>query len=149
MRFFIGIFLLVWTVSCSNEDNDNVVTENISINGSWKPYKYEFRGKTILLSDCERKGQILINADFSGAYDRYETDAVNGNCIKPDSFTGQWVFDKMYSILNLTYTEGGVSKTVKKEIDSFSSTELRIHDNSKNLDNVPGNDEAVLIFIKE
>lgn len=150
MRIFVGIFLLICAVSCSNGDDDNVVApEPVNVSGNWKPVKYEFRGKTIPLSACEQKGHILINTDFSGSYDRYDTEAVTGNCVKPDSFAGQWVFDQLYSTLNLKYVEGGVTKTVQKEIESFSPTELRILDNSKNLDNVPGNDEATLIFIKE
>lgn len=149
MKFFIGILLLVGIASCSSDSNDNVIVENVNINGSWKPYKYEFRGKDLLLSACEKKGQLLINPDFSGVYERYVLVAQSENCNKIDSFTGKWNYDKLYSSLTLTYTEAGVSKTMKKEIDSYSGTELRIYDNSKDFDNVPGNDEAILVYRKE
>ena len=134
--------------SCSSDDDRAVVNENVNINGTWKPYKYEFKGKDIMLNDCEKKGTIFINPDFSGSYERYDV-ASSGNCNLFDSFGGKWTFDKMYQTLTLTYTESGVSKTLKKEIDSYSSTELRINDSSKNLDATPGNDEAVLVFRKE
>ncbi|PRB02008.1 hypothetical protein CQ046_13675 [Chryseobacterium sp. MYb7] len=148
MRLFIGILLLMSIASCSSDDDRTVVNENVSINGTWKPYKYEFKGKEIMLSDCEKKGIIFINPDFSGSYERYDASS-SGNCNLFDSFGGKWTFDKMYQTLTLTYTESGVSKTLKKEIDSYSSTELRINDSSKNLDTTPGNDEAVLVFRKE
>jgi len=148
MRLFIGIFLLMSIASCSSDDDRAVVNENVNINGTWKPYKYEFKGKDIMLNDCEKKGTIFINPDFSGSYERYDV-ASSGNCNLFDSFGGKWTFDKMYQTLTLTYTESGVSKTLKKEIDSYSSTELRINDSSKNLDTTPGNDEAVLVFRKE
>ncbi|WP_431610707.1 lipocalin family protein [Chryseobacterium sp. 'Rf worker isolate 10'] len=148
MRLFIGILLLMSIASCSSDDDRTVVNENVSINGTWKPYKYEFKGKEIMLSDCEKKGIIFINPDFSGSYERYDASS-SGNCNLFDSFGGKWAFDKMYQTLTLTYVESGVSKTLKKEIDSYSNTELRINDSSKNLDTTPGNDEAVLVFRKE
>ncbi|QBJ86669.1 hypothetical protein DDI74_10525 [Chryseobacterium gleum] len=149
MRSFIGIVLLMSIASCSSDDDHAVVNENVNISGNWKPYKYEFRGKEVMLSDCEKKGVIFINPDFSGSYERYDVSSSSGSCNLFDSFGGKWVFDKMYQTLTLTYTESGVSKTMKKEVDSYSSTELRINDNSKNLDNMPGNDDAVLVYIKE
>lgn len=148
MKYFIGILLFMGIVSCSSDDDNNVVANEVSINGTWKPFKYEFRGKTITLNDCEDKGVIMINADFSGAYDRYEA-GVSGSCNLSDSFVGKWAYDKLYNTLTITYTEAGVTKTLKKEVQSYSDTELRINDNSKNLDNTPGNDEAVLVFRKE
>lgn len=148
MKYFIGILLFMGIVSCSNDDDNNVAANEVSINGTWKPFKYEFRGKTITLNECEDKGVIMINADFSGAYDRYEA-GVSGNCNLSDSFVGKWAYDKLYNTLAITYTEAGVTKTMKKEVQSYSDTELRIRDNSKNLDNIPGNDEAVLVFRKE
>lgn len=147
MRLFIGIIMLMCFASCSS-DNANVIEENVSITGNWKPYKYEFRGKNIMLDDCQKKGQILINGDFSGVYERYGL-STTGDCHKLDSFVGKWSYDKLYNILTLTYAESGENKTMKKEVDSYSTTELRIHDNSQNLDNVPGNDEAILVFRKE
>ncbi|MCP1301020.1 lipocalin family protein [Chryseobacterium sp. S0630] len=149
MKYFIGILLLMGFVSCSNDDDDHqAVANDVSINGIWKPFKYEFRGKNIVLNDCEDKGVIMINADFSGAYDRYES-GVSGNCNLSDSFVGKWAFDSLYNTLTITYNDAGVTKTMKKQVQSYSDTELRINDNSKNLDNTPGNDEAVLVFGKE
>ncbi|NIF03997.1 lipocalin family protein [Chryseobacterium sp. Tr-659] len=148
MKYLIGIALLMGIISCSNNDDNPVVVDNASINGAWRPFKYEFRGKSIVLNDCEDKGTLLINADFSGAYDRYET-AASGNCNLSDSFVGKWNYDNLYNVLTLTYTEDGATKTMKKEVQSYSNTELRIHDSSKNLDNVPGNDDAILVFRKE
>ncbi|UKB83313.1 lipocalin family protein [Chryseobacterium sp. MEBOG06] len=149
MKFFIGILFLLSFASCSSDDNSDVFNEEIKINGSWKPYKYEFRGKDIMVNDCTRRGQLFINANFSGLYERYDMVESSGNCNKVDSFTGSWSFDKLYSTLTLSYMEAGVSKIMKKEIDSYSDTELRLYDNSQNLDNVPGNDEAILVFRKE
>lgn len=148
MKFLIGFFFLMCIISCSNDDDNNNIVDNVSINGNWKPYKYEFRGKTYMVNDCGLKGQLLINADFTGVYERYDL-STSGNCTKFDSFAGKWGYDNLYSTLTLTYNEGGAVKTLKKEVESFSITELRVYDNSKNLDNVPGNDEAVLIFIKQ
>ena len=148
MKYFIGILLLMGVASCSNDDDNNVVTNDASINGTWRPFKYEFRGKNITLNDCEDKGVIMINADFSGAYDRYESSA-SGNCNLSDSFVGKWTYDKLYNTLTITYTDAGVTKTMKKQVQSYSDSELRINDNSKNLDNTPGNDEATLVFRKE
>lgn len=148
MKYFIGVLLLMGIVSCSNDDDNNVVVDNVKINGTWRPVKYEFRGKVIALNNCEDKGQLLINADYSGAYDRYES-ATSDNCNLVDSFVGKWDYDKLYNVLTLTYMDAGNTKTMKKEVDSYSETELRIRDNSKNLDNVPGNDSAILVFRKE
>lgn len=136
-------------VSCSSDDNNNVVEENISINGSWKPYKYEFRGKTIMVGDCQQQGQISINADLSGVYERYDISESSGGCNKFDSFVGKWNYDKLYNTLTITYTEADIVKTLKKQVESYSTTELRISDSSKNLDNAPGNDTATLVYRKE
>ncbi|UKB80375.1 lipocalin family protein [Chryseobacterium sp. MEBOG07] len=114
MKLFIGILLFISIASCSSDDDRTVVNENVSINGSWKPYKYEFRGKNIALNDCEDKGVIMINADFSGAYDRYEA-GISGNCTLSDSFVGKWTYDSLYNTLTITYTEAGITKTMKKK----------------------------------
>ena len=148
MKVFVGILFFVSIISCSSDNDSNNVDTYISINGNWKAYKYEFRGKTIALNDCEQKSAIVINPDFAGSYERYET-STSGSCTNPDSFIGKWNYDNLYSSLTITYNEGGVTKTLKKEVQSFSETELRISDNSKNLDNVPGNDQATLVFRKE
>lgn len=148
MRFFIGILLLVGVASCSSDDDANVINQEVQINGNWIPYKYEYRGKDVQLNDCDRKGQLAINADFSGVYERYAIVEPTGSCNKVESYPGKWSYDKMDHILTLTYTEAGTSKTLKKEVETFSETELRILDNSKNLDNVPGNDEGTLVFRK-
>lgn len=47
MKYFIGILLLMGVASCSSDDDTHVVANNVSINGTWRPFKYEFRGKTI------------------------------------------------------------------------------------------------------
>jgi hypothetical protein len=147
MKFFIGIFLFMAFVSCSNnDDNDNTQVESVRVNGNWKPYKYEFRGKTIVLNDCEKKGQIMINSDFSGTYERYELSS-SDNCNHVDSFAGKWAYDG--SNLAITYNEAGTVKTLKKTVQSFTEIELRILDNSKDLDDVPGNDQATLVFMKQ
>ncbi|WET47379.1 lipocalin family protein [Chryseobacterium indologenes] len=147
MRLVVGILLLLGVASCSS-DEANVIVQEVQINGSWTPYKYEYRGKDVQLNDCDRKGQLVINADFSGVYERYAIVEPTGNCNKVESYPGKWSYDKMNHILTLTYTEAGTSKTLVKEVDTFSETELRISDNSKNLDNVPGNDEGILVFRK-
>ncbi|MDR2237783.1 MAG: lipocalin family protein [Chryseobacterium sp.] len=146
MRFFIAIFLIIGFASC-DDDKDNEA--KLDITGTWKPSKYEFKGKTILLNDCEKKGVIQINTDFSGAYERFISEAVTGNCLQPDSRTGDWSVDNVYSTLTFRYKEEGTPKTLKKEIESVTNTELRVMDNSKNLDDIEGNDEAILVFTKE
>lgn len=148
MKFFIGIFLFMAAISCSgNDDNDNAV-ESVNINGKWKPYKYEFRGKSIMLDDCEKKGEISINPDFSGTYERYDI-STSGNCDNVDSFGGKWSYDNNNSSLMMTYNEAGAIKTLKKTVQSFTDVELRILDNSKDLDDIPGNDQATLVFAKQ
>jgi hypothetical protein len=150
MRLFINLFVLITVVaSCSNDDNrEDTVIETPNINGVWKPARYEYKGKTYVVSDCEKKGQILIGANFTGVYERYGENT-SGNCNLYDSFSGNWSYDTMNKVLTLSYNENGTVKTLKKQIDDFSSTELKITDTSKDLDNVPGNDEASLIFTKQ
>ena len=150
MKFLIGLIAIMGIVSCSSDDDrSNSKTEEVSVNGTWKPSRYEFKGKSYPVSTCEKKGQILINTDFSGVYERYETGAGAGECIKPESYSGKWAYDRMYGKLTLTYTEAGVSKTSQKTVEDFSATELKIVDGSKNVDGIPGNDDAVLVYIKE
>lgn len=147
MKFFFGICLFMTVISCSgNDDNENTPVESVSINGSWKPYKYEFRGKSILLNDCDKKGEISINSDFSGTYERYALSST-GSCDHIDSFGGKWSYDN--SSLTITYNEAGTIKTLKKTVQSFTNVELRISDNSKDLDDTPGNDMATLVFVKQ
>lgn len=150
MKFLIGLIAIMGIVSCSSDDDrNNSMTEEVSINGTWKPSRYEFKGKSYPVSTCEKKGQILINTDFSGVYERYEAGVGSEECIKPESYSGKWTYDKMYGKLILTYTEAGVSKTSQKTVEDFSATELKIADGSKNVDGIPGNDDAVLVYIKE
>lgn len=150
MKFLIGLIAIMGIVSCSSDDDrSNTRVDEVSINGTWKPSRYEFKGKSYPVSACEKKGQILVNTDFSGVYERYDTDAGTGNCVKPESYSGKWTYDRMYGKLTLTYTEAGVTKTSQKTVEDFSSTELRIADNSKNVDGIGGNDDAVLVYIKE
>ncbi|MDR6463315.1 lipocalin family protein [Chryseobacterium sediminis] len=150
MKFLIGLIAIMGIVSCSSDDDrSNSKTEEVSVNGTWKPSRYEFKGKNYPVSTCEKKGQILINTDFSGVYERYEAGAGAGECIKPESYSGKWAYDRMYGKLTLTYTEAGVSKTSQKTVEDFSATELKITDGSKNVDGIPGNDDAVLVYIRE
>jgi len=150
MKFLIGLIAIMGVVSCSSDDDrSNSRAEEVNINGTWKPSRYEFKGKSYPVSTCEKKGQILINTDFSGVYERYEAGAGSGECIKPESYSGKWAYDKMYGKLTLAYTEAEVSKNLQKTVEDFSATELKIADNSKNIDGIPGNDEAVLVFRKE
>jgi hypothetical protein len=140
---------MIMIVSCSNDDaREDTFIETPNINGTWKPVRYEYKGKTYLLTDCEKKSQILVNTNFSGIYERY-SENTSGSCNLFDSFSGSWTYDNMNKVLTLTYNENGVVKTLKKQVEDFSSTELKITDSSKDLDNVPGNDEASLIFIKQ
>lgn len=143
---------MTFVLSCSNDNSreDTIVTIP-DINGVWKPLRYEFKGKTYPLNDCEKKGQILINANLSGVYERFgisDSDS-DSDCNLYDSFSGNWNYDNINKVLTLTYNENGIAKTLKKQIEDFSSTELKITDSSKDLDNVAGNDEASLIYIKQ
>lgn len=151
MRLFISLFVLMTAlISCSNDDSrEDTVIETPNINGVWKPSRYEYKGKTYPLSECEKKGQILVNTNFSGVYERYGASTSGTDCSLYDSFSGNWTYDKMDKVLRLTYNESGTVKTLKKQIEDFSSTELKITDSSKDLDNVPGNDEASLVFTKQ
>lgn len=149
MKFIIGLIAIISIVSCSNDDErGTTVIETPNINGVWKPARYEFKGKIYPLNDCEKKGQLLVNNDLSGVYERYDTPSA-GSCNLLDSFSGKWEYDNMNKILTLIYSENGNTKTLKKEVEDFSTTELRIFDNTKNLDGLSGNDEASLVFVKQ
>lgn len=149
MKFIIGLIAIISIVSCSNDDErGTTVIETPNINGVWKPARYEFKGKIYPLNDCEKKGQLFVNNDLSGVYERYDTPSA-GSCNLLDSFSGKWEYDNMNKILTLIYSENGNTKTLKKEVEDFSTTELRIFDNTKNLDGLSGNDEASLVFVKQ
>ncbi|MFC3159369.1 Lipocalin-like domain-containing protein [Chryseobacterium arachidis] len=151
MRLFINLFILMATViSCSNDDNrEDTIIETPNLNGTWKPVRYEYKGKTYPLSECEKKGQILVNTNSSGVYERYGASSSGTDCNLYDSFSGSWNYDAMNRTLTLSYNENGTPKTLQKQIEDFSSTELKVTDTSKDLDNVPGNDEASLVFAKQ
>lgn len=151
MKPFISLLIfIVIVLSCSNDNSrENTVVTIPDINGVWKPSRYEFKGKTYPLNDCEKKGQILINANLSGVYERFVVSDSGPDCNLYDSFSGNWNYDNINKVLTLTYNENGIAKTLKKQIEDFSSTELKITDSSKDLDNVAGNDEASLIYIKQ
>lgn len=149
MRFFLSLFIVFAVASCSNDDSrENTIIDTPDINGNWKPVRYEYKGKTYLLDECDKKGQILVNTDFSGVFERYGISA-SGGCNLYDSFSGTWNYNNMDNSLVLTYNENGSSKTLKKQVQNISNTELSITDSSKNLDNIPGNDEAILVFAKQ
>jgi len=151
MKNLISLFILIFIVtSCSNDDSrgDSVI-ETPNVIGTWKPVRYEYKGKGYILNECEKKGQIHINNNFSGVYERYGIASSGTDCNLYDSFSGSWSYDNMNKILTLTYTENGTVKTLKKVIENFSDTELKITDSSKDLDNIPGNDEAALVFIRQ
>ncbi|WP_294249396.1 lipocalin family protein [uncultured Chryseobacterium sp.] len=151
MKLLISFLLMAgMAISCSNSDErENTVLPAPDLNGVWKPVRYEYKGKIYLLADCEKKGQISVNSNFSGVYERYGSTGSSSNCTLYDSFAGNWSYDKVTKILTLTYQENGISKMLKKEVQDFSSVELKITDNSQNLDNVLGNDEASLVFTKQ
>jgi hypothetical protein len=151
MKNLISLCILIFIVtSCSNDDSrgDSVI-ESPNVVGTWKPVRYEYKGKVYILNECEKKGQIHINSNFSGVYERYGIASSGTDCNLYDSFSGNWSYDNMNKILALTYTENGTVKTLKKVIENFSDTELKITDSSKDLDNIPGNDEAALVFIRQ
>ncbi|SEM16554.1 Lipocalin-like domain-containing protein [Chryseobacterium taichungense] len=144
------IIIMVVAISCSGNDAvEDTIIEKPNLTGTWKPQRYEYKGKTYPLTECERKGQIVVNASLSGIYERYGVSASTGNCNLDDSFAGKWVYDEVTKDLTLTYNENGTAQTLKKEILDFSDNELKILDASKDLDNVPGNDEASLVFVKQ
>lgn len=142
--------MMAVAVSCSgNDDVENTVIQKPNLTGTWKPQRYEYKGKTYPLSQCEKQGQILINVNLSGVYEKYGAASSGENCNLLDSFLGVWSYDEFTKDLVLTYNESGAVKTLKKEIVDFSENELKITDTSKNLDNIPGNDEASLVFVKQ
>jgi hypothetical protein len=151
MKNLISLFILIFiTASCSNDESrENTVIETPNVVGTWKPVRYEYKGKVYILDECEKKGQININDNFSGVYERYGIASSGTDCNLYDSFSGNWGYDNINKTLTLTYTENGIVKTLKKIVESFSNTELKIVDSSKDLDNIPGNDEAALIFIRQ
>jgi hypothetical protein len=150
MKFFITMIAITsMIISCSdNDDREDTIIKTPKINGTWKPVRYEFKGKTYPVTQCEAKGQILINDNLSGVYEKY-TSVTSGNCNMSDSFSGNWTFDAISKALTLTYTENGLMKTLTKDLEDFSDTELKIGDSSKDLDNTPGNDEAILVFTRQ
>lgn len=140
------IIILLFTVSCSSDDRENAATQEQIIIGNWKPYAYEYKGKIYIVDECEKRGQLLINNDMSGVYEKYIKSSEN--CTNTASFNGQWIYDKNTLILTLTYKENGMTKTLVKQVEDFSDSELRIIDTSVDLDNNPGNDQAILTFTK-
>lgn len=149
MKIFYIFVMMCLFLSCSNDENrGTTIMETPKINANWKPSNYEYKGKIYNLNDCDKKGQLLINTDFSGVYENFEKSSASSACITLESYSGKWSYDNLTRVLTLTYNEAGAPKTLKKEIESFSDSELRIIDNTKNLDGIPGNDEALLIYIK-
>ncbi|CAA7197152.1 lipocalin family protein [Chryseobacterium potabilaquae] len=151
MKFLTNLIVaMILVSSCSNGDSREDTTFEIpNINGMWKPSRYEYKGKIYSLPDCEKNGQLLVNIDFSGVYEEFGKSSVDNNCNKFISFAGKWGYDAMNRMLTLSYKENGVTKTLTKEVEDFSDVELKIFDNSKDLDGIPGNDEASLIFTKQ
>lgn len=151
MKLLISLTILFFLVSsCSDDDimQDTVIQES-EIVGMWKPLRYEYKGKTYPVSGCQQKGQILINFDFSGVYENYDVPSSTGNCNLLNSFTGKWNYDMKDNTLKLTYKESGANKILSKNVETFSDTFLKISDNTKDLDNIPGVDDATLVFTKE
>ncbi len=150
MKFKINIIILVLlfsiSFSCSSDDRDNTNTQEQNITGNWKPYAYEYKGKIYTVDECDKKGQLLINNDMSGVYEKYMMSS--GSCINISSYSGNWTYDKNTLTLTLSYKENGVTKTLVKQVENFSDSELRTVDNSMNLDSNPGNDEAILTWKK-
>lgn len=147
MKFKLSfIIILLFVLSCSSDDRENSNDQEQSITGNWSPYSYEYKGKIYVVDECEKKGQLLINNDMSGIYEKHIKSSEN--CTNVASFNGQWAFDRNTLILTLTYKENGITKTLIKQVENFSDSELRIIDTSVDLDNIPGNDEAILKFTK-
>ncbi|RNA63418.1 hypothetical protein D1631_16580 [Chryseobacterium nematophagum] len=151
MKFLMNLIVVMMLVSsCSNDDSrQDTAFEIPNINGTWKPSRYEYKGKVYSLSECEKNGLLLVNTDFSGVYEKFGVSPIDNNCNKFISFAGKWSYDAMNRVLTLTYKESGDTKTLTKEVEDFSDVELKILDNSKDLDGIPGNDEATLIFTKQ
>lgn len=141
-KIFLILIFSVLALSCSSEDsNPAVVTTNYQ--GTFKAVSFEYRGKTISVSDCQGNSKIIINEDKSGVYESYEYNSTIGSCAATESLTGTWQVTNNKLVLSKNH------QLVKSlDLESISSTEIKVIDNSHNVDALPGNDEAVLSFVK-
>lgn len=61
MKFLIGLIAIMGIVSCSSDDDrSNTKVDEVSINGTWKPSRYEFKGKAIRYPLAKRKDRYIL-----------------------------------------------------------------------------------------
>jgi len=141
---FILIAILLW--SCDrNDTKTEVVPASALIVGNWKLVGYEYKGKNLIASACEKQSSIMIGETLAGSYDRYLNN--NSGCQHPMSFAGNWT-KTSDNLLIIKYTESGIVKTTTFNLESVSSTELRILLKDADLDGNGTIDEGIGIYTK-
>lgn len=147
MKNIFYTVLILFFISCRDEPNHQNTTAledyNKQIQGTWTPSYYEYKGKIYPVNDCQKSGRILVSSDMSGTYEVYD---MNGSCQNLNNYIGIWSYGT--NGLSITYTENGVSKIKNLPFNTISDSELKLYDNSKNLDGLGGLDEAILVYIK-
>lgn len=140
--FVFSLFIFFFLSSCNRDESPKTTPNTMNYVGVWKPSHYELKGKTYSLTDCQKKGVINIQTTMAGSYESYET--ISSNCSNVESFAGTWQTSS--SELKLNYSEAGVTHTKILNVNTLSTSQLKVDDNTHNIDGIPGNDEAVIVY---
>lgn len=146
-KIFLSIAIGSLFVSCSN-DREPSPSQPVNLNGTFRLSHYEFKSKNYNVSGCDVNDKIVINTDKTGIYEDSEFNNATQACYNVESLAGSWNLKAQEGLLVLKYLANGVEQTKAFNVNSVSDTEIRIETNSKNVDGVPGNDNAVAVWIK-
>lgn len=145
--YLVCVLLLV--SACKDNDRENEVSQPINLVGTWKIDHYEFKGKKYDVTSCDKEDAIVIQASNAGSYKKSEWSSSINACDYIENYVGTWFFAPLESKLVLTYKENTVDKTKTINLSEYSSQQLKIDNNTKNIDGIPGNDAAVEVWVKQ
>lgn len=148
-KIFYLAFVLLSLSACKDNNGEDEVSQPISLVGTWKIDHYEFKGKTYNVTSCDKDDVIVIQAINAGSYKNSEWSPSINACDYVENYVGTWLFIPLESKLVLNYRENMIDKTKTINLTEYSSKQLKIDNNTKNIDGIPGNDAAVEVWVRQ
>ncbi|WP_313215048.1 hypothetical protein [Soonwooa sp.] len=146
-KIFLSIAIAGLLGSCSS-DREPSPSQPVNLNGTFKLSHYEFKSKNFNISGCDINDKIVVNTDKTGVYENSEFNDATQACYNSESLSGIWNLQSQEGLLVLKYLANGVEQSKVFNLISVSDTEIRIESNSKNVDGIPGNDNAIAVWVK-
>lgn len=133
--------------SCSNDNNENSLTENpqtqSTLANKWYLNTWKYNNASQTLNNCDKQGYIQFNSN--GTFERKDYQFVSGNCLLEGNDNGTYVYSSSNHKITLSFMDpnNGAQTENLNNVELSNSKLIYTWDEDGN-----GIDEHKLEFIK-